>query len=116
MFKSFEDVQNLSKENLEACTASAAALTKGMQSIAAESVDFSRKSFEKSSELMEKVVASKSFDKAIEVQTGFAKEAYEAYMSQMTKMGELFAATAKDAFKPFEASMAKVAPKASAAK
>lgn len=116
MFKSFEDVQTLSKEGLEAYTASAAALTKGFQSIAAETADFSRKSFEKGSQLVEKVAATKSFDKALEVQSGFAKEAYEAYVSQMTKIGEIFAATAKDAYKPFEASMAQFSAKVPAAK
>lgn len=106
MIKSFEDVQKLSKEGFEAYTASAAAMTKGIQSIAAETADFSRKSFEKNSKLLEEVAAVKSIDKAFEVQSGFAKEAYEAYVGQMTKIGEIYAAAAKDAFKPFEATFA----------
>ena len=106
MIKSFEDVQKFSKEGFEAYTASAAAMTKGIQSIAAETADFSRKSFEKNSKLLEEVAAVKSIDKAFEVQSGFAKEAYEAYVGQVTKIGEIYAAAAKEAFKPFEASMA----------
>lgn len=112
MIKSFEDVQSLSKEGIEAYTASATAFTKGLQTIAAETADYSRKSLEHGSQLIEKVSAVKSFDKAIEVQTGFAKEAYDAYVGQMTKIGEIYTAAAKDAMKPFEQFTAKVAPAA----
>ena len=116
MIKSFDDVQNLSKEGFEAYTASAAALSKGLQTIAAETADYSRKSFETGSQLAEKPAAPTSFDQALEVHSGFAKEAYEAYVGQMTKIGEIFAATAKDAFKPFEATIAQFQGKAPAAK
>lgn len=114
MIKSFEDVQNLSKQGLEAYAASAQALTKGFQTIAAETAEFSRKAFEKNSQFLESVVGSKSFDKAIEAQQGFAKDAYEAYVSQFTKIGEIATAAAKDAVKPFEASLAQFSGKVAA--
>ena len=109
MIKSFEDFQNLSKDGYEAFVASGTALTKGFQAIAQEATDFSRKSFEKSTEVVEKATATKSFEKALEVQQGYAKEAYDA---QATKLNELYVATAKEAYKPFEASMASFGLKA----
>lgn len=102
MIKSFEDIQSMGKDNVEAYVASATAFTKGFQEIATEAAEFSRKSFEKGSEVTEKVLASKSFDKALEVQQGFAKEVFESYVAQMNKIGELYIAAAKDAYKPFE--------------
>ena len=45
-------------------------------------------------------------DKVFEVQQAFAKESYEAFVAQMTKMNELYVATAKEAYKPFESSFA----------
>jgi hypothetical protein len=107
MFKSMEDVQALSKEGFEAYVASAAAMTKGLQNIAAESADFSRRSFEKGTQALEKVIAAKSVERAIEVQQGFVKEAYESFISQMTKFNELYAAAVKDAYRPFEAHVVK---------
>lgn len=104
--KSFEEFQAMGKDGLEAYVASATALTKGFQAMAQEAADFSRKSFEKSTEAMEKAVAAKSFDKALEVQQGYAKDAYEAFVGQMSKFGELYVATAKEAYKPFESRMA----------
>lgn len=107
MFKSMEDVQAMSKEGFEAYVASATAMTKGFQNIAAESADFSRRSFEKGTQALEKVIAAKSLERALEVQQGFVKDAYESFISQVTKFNELCAATVKDAYKPFEAHVAK---------
>ena len=49
----FDKAQTFGKEQLEAMTASSAAVTKGWQSIAAETSDYTKKSFEKSRELAE---------------------------------------------------------------
>lgn len=105
MMKSFEEFQSFGKDGFEAYAASSSALTKGVQAIAQEATEFSRKSFEKSTEAVERATSAKSFDKALEVQQGYAKEAYEAFVGQMSKFGELYVATAKEAYKPFEASM-----------
>lgn len=102
MIKSFEDIQVFGKEGVEAYVNSATAMTKGMQSIATEAVDFSRKSFEQNAAVFEKVVAAKSIDKAMEVQQGYAKDMFEAYVGQLNKFGEMYANAAKEAYKPFE--------------
>lgn len=112
MMKSFEDMQAYSKDGIEAMTASTAALTKGYQDVATEVADFSKKSFEKNAAVFEKAVAAKSFDKAIEVQQVFAKESFDATVAQFTKLGELYTAAAKNAFKPFEATFAAFGVKA----
>jgi phasin family protein len=112
MMKSFEEFQSFGKDGFEAYVASSKALTSGFQTIAQETAEYSRKSFEKSSAALEKLTASKSFDKALEAQQTFAKESYESLVAQMTKLNELYIATAKDAFKPFEASLAAFGVKA----
>jgi hypothetical protein len=116
MIKSFEEFQTLGKDGFEAYATSANALTKGLQAIAQETADFSRRSFERSSEAIERAVASKSFDKALEVQQGYAKEAYEAFVGEWSKLGELYLATAKEAYRPFESSFAAYGFKAQAPK
>ena len=90
MIKSFEDAQNWGKDGFEAYVASATALTKGLQSIATEMADYSRKSFEEGSVVMEKAFAAKSIDKALEVQRGYVQSASEAYLNELTKLGELY--------------------------
>ena len=112
MMKSFEEFQSFGKDGFEAYVASSNALTKGFQAIAQEAADYSRKSFEKGSAAFEKLTASKSLDKALEVQQALAKESYDSLVAQMTKMNELYIATAKEAYKPFEASLAAFGVKA----
>ena len=104
--KNFEDVQNFGKEGFEAWVASATAMTKGVQAVAQEVAEFSRKSLELSTQTFEKAATARSVERVVEVQQGYAKEAYEAALAQANKLGELYVATAKDAFKPFEASLA----------
>ena len=106
MMKSFEEFQTFGKDGFEAYVASSTAVTKGLQAIAQETADYSRKSFEKNSSAFEKLTAVKSMDKVLEAQQAFAKESYDSLVAQMTKMNELYLNTAKEAFKPFEASMA----------
>jgi phasin family protein len=105
MFKSYEEFQTLGKDGWEAFTASSTALTKGVQAVAQDSAEFSRKSFEKGTATIEKVFAAKSFDKAIELQQAFAKEAYEDLVSQMNKVSEMWVSAAKEVYKPYEASL-----------
>ncbi len=104
--KNFEDMQNFGKEGFEAWVASATAMTKGYQAVAQEVAEFSRKSLELSTQTFEKAVTARSIERVVEVQQGYAKEAYEAAVAQANKLGELYAAAAKDAYKPFEASFA----------
>jgi phasin family protein len=111
MFK-FEDYQVYSKDGYNAVATATAAWTKGYQAIAQEVADFSRKSFERSSEIAGKALATKSIDQAVEVQQGFAREQYDAVVGEMKKLNDLYVATAKEAYKPFEASMAAFGVKA----
>lgn len=106
----FDKAQTFGKEQMEALTASSAAFTKGWQSIAAETSDYTKKSFEKSRELAEKMVAVKKMDEAVQLQTEYAKSAYEDFVAGATKIGEIYTAMAKDAFKPFEAAARKLTP------
>ena len=110
MFNNFEDVQKMSKDNMDATMKSFGALSKATQAIAAEVADYSKKSFEDGTKVMEKLLGAKSIDKAIEIQTDYAKTAYEGFVAQATKIGELYADFAKETYKPFEAYMGKAVP------
>ncbi len=110
MIKNFDDMQKIGKDNVDATMKSLGALSKASQSIATEVVDYSKKSFEDSTKVIEKMFGAKSLEKAIEIQTDYAKTAYEGFVAQATKMGELYADFAKEAYKPYEAFAVKTAP------
>ena len=81
MIKNFEDVQKISKDNMDATMKSFGALSKATQAIATEVADYSKKSFEDGTKVMEKLLGAKSIDKAIEIQTDYAKTAYEGFVA-----------------------------------
>lgn len=103
----FEDAGKFGKEAMDNGLKSLAAVTKGFQSIATVTADYSKTNFEKGAAAVEQLAQSKSLEKAIEVQSNYAKEAYEAFVAQVTKLGELYADVAKEAYKPFETALAK---------
>ena len=102
MVKNFEDLQTVGKENVDATLKSFGALSKSGQAIAVELADYSKKAFQDGSAALEKLFGVKSLDKAIEVQTEYAKTAYEGFVAEATKLGELYSDLAKEAYKPFE--------------
>jgi hypothetical protein len=107
MVKNFEDLQHFGKENMDSALKSWGALSKGAQAIAVEVADYSKKSFEDGTAVLEKLFGVKSLDKAIEVQSEFAKTAYEGFVAEASKIGELYADLAKETYKPFESLMTK---------
>jgi len=107
MLKNFEDFQKLGKDNMDTCMKQFGTVSKGWQAIATEFADYSKKSFEDGSAALEKLFGVKSFDKAIEVQTEYAKTAYEGFVAKASKIGELYADLAKETYKPFESLIAK---------
>ncbi len=111
----FEDANKKSKENLETLLKSYASLTKAFQAIATETADYSKKAFEDSVAHIEKISTVKSVDAAFELQTSYVKSAYEGYVTEATKIGEMYADLAKDAYKPYEAPVAKATAAAKAA-
>ena len=58
----FEDFQNFSKQQLEAMTSASTIWTKGMQELAAESTDYSKKAFAAGSAVFEKLLGARSVE------------------------------------------------------
>ena len=107
-----EDIQQYGKEHLDTVVASATTLQNGIQAIASAYGDYTKKSFEDTKSMVEKLSGVKSLDKAIEVQTEFAKSAYETFVAESQKIAGLYTDLAKQTFKPFEGLVAKFTPAA----
>ena len=110
MLKNFEEFQKLGKDNVDVAMKQFGTVSKGWQAIASEFADYSKKSFEDGSAALEKLFGAKSVEKAIEVQSDYVKTAYEGFVAEATKLGELYTDLAKESYKPFEGFLAKVAP------
>lgn len=107
MIEKIEEFQKLGKDNADLALKSFAAVQKSAQAIAVEFADYSKKSFEDSTAAFEKLLGAKSLDTAIEVQTSYFKTAYEGFVAEASKLGELYTDLAKETYKPFETAIAK---------
>ena len=105
---SFEDFQKFSRDQLEALTTASTTWSKGLQDIAAESTDYSKKTFAAGTAMFEKLLGARSVESAIQIQTEFAKQAYEGFVTQATRVSELYTRVASDALKPVTTAYANV--------
>ena len=103
-----EDFQNFSKQQIEAMTSFATTMTKGLQEIAAETAEYSKHAMSASSEVVEKLLGAKTFESAIQIQSDYAKTAYEGFVAKSTKINEILVKVAGEAMKPAQHALAGV--------
>jgi phasin family protein len=94
------EINTHSKKNLEAVVASVTAATKGAETLGAQAMAYSKKSMEDHVAAAKSLSSAKSVQEVVELQTAWAKSAFEAYVAQMTKASETVAASVKESFSP----------------
>ncbi|HWA61065.1 MAG TPA: TIGR01841 family phasin [Caulobacteraceae bacterium] len=94
------EVNTHSKKNLEAVVASVTAATKGVEALGAHAMAYSKKSMDDNVAAAKTLAAAKSVQEVVELQTAYAKTAFETYMAEMNKMTEIVAASFKDSLSP----------------
>ena len=103
-----EEYQRLSsKEGFDAATRSFGEMNKGFQALAAEMTDYSKRTFDDVFRAWEQLLSAKSVEQLIEIQSQCAKKAYDTHMSEMSKLGDMYVAIARNASKPVEQATAR---------
>jgi phasin family protein len=82
----------------------------GLHTIATAYGNYTRKSLEETRSFVEKLSEVRSLDKAVEVQTEFAKQAYETFVAESQKMRDLYGKLARQTLKPLEGFVTKSTP------
>lgn len=100
--KSYDHFVGYGKETVEAYMQAANVAGKGAETLHNEIYAYSKQSIEDSISAAKALMATKSVHEAFELQTDFAKTAFDGYVSQMTKLGEIFASTTKDSLAPIQ--------------
>jgi phasin family protein len=100
--KGYDQVLGYTKDTVDAYVQSATVAGKGAETINSEIYAYSKQSIEDSVAAAKALFGSKSVHEAFELQTNFAKSAFDAYVSEVTKLSELFASTSKSAFEPLQ--------------
>ena len=99
--------QQESKKQVDAALVAANCLSVDFQTLATAYGNYTKKSFEDTKAFVEKLSGVRSLEKAVEIQTEFAKQAYETFVTESQKIRELYSGLAKQSLKPFEGLVAK---------
>jgi len=95
------------KPQVDAALAAANCPSVDFQTLATAYGNYTKKSFEDTKAFVEKLSGVRSLEKAVEIQTEFAKQAYETFVTESQKIRELYSGLAKQSLKPFESLVAK---------
>jgi hypothetical protein len=98
VFVKFEDILNFGMKRFETVTTATASTTKGLQAIAAEAADYSKKSFESTCAFAEKLRHASKPDEIVDMHSSFAKSAYDDFFNKASKIGQIYSNLAKEAF------------------
>ena len=105
-----EEYQRLSKNGFDAAVHSFAEVNKSFQALTDEMTGYSKKVFDDGCHAWEQLVGAKSFDRVLEIQSQYAKKAYDDHMAEVSKLGEMYVNLARNAYKPVEQAVTKQAP------
>jgi hypothetical protein len=102
MSNSFDSIQSFGKDNVDVAMKAADAVAKGFQAMATEAADFGKRNFEASTAAFEKIASAKSVDAVVAAQQDYVRSAYQGYVGQVTRFGEIVADIAKNAAAPYQ--------------
>ena len=101
-----EEFQRVGKNGFDASVRSLTEVSKGFQAIRASMIDYNKKSFEDGTRAFEQLVGAKSIEQAWEIQSQYTKKAFEGYVAQASKIGEMYVDLARSAYQPVEQAVA----------
>ena len=107
MYQGFEHFQKVGQDGLDTTVRSFGEVNKGLQAIATEVTNYSKKAFEDGTRAFQQLIGAKSVEQAFEIQSQFAKKAYDAYVAELSKLGEMYVGLARNAYKPVESALSK---------
>ena len=99
-----QQAQERFQTGFEAASRSLSEAKKGFQAMADELTDFSKSRWEAVFQAWEQLLRVRHLGDVVEVQTRYAQRAYDAYMSEMSKLGEMYLGTARNAASPVKES------------
>ena len=94
------EYQKAAEVGFETASHSLGEINRGLQAIAAEMRDFSKRRLEDVFGTWEQVLRARNFGEVIEAQTRYAQRAFDAYKSEISKVGEMYLGTTRNATKP----------------
>ena len=103
LLKGYEEYTAFSKANLDALVKSGTVAAKGAEDLNKELLAFARASFDKSVAAGRALLSAKSINEVVELQNSYAKQSFDSFVAEATKLQELSVKVANEAFAPLNA-------------
>jgi phasin family protein len=110
------ELNGQSKRNVEAVVASVTAATKGVETVGAQAIAFSKKAFDDYVAQTKALTGARSVQEVVELQTGYAKVAIEGYIAELNRASEVVSAAMKDSLRPINERVSAVVEQVQAAR
>jgi hypothetical protein len=92
-----QEYQNAAAAGLEVSSHSVSEFNRGLQEFADEMTDYSKRSLEEVVRAWQRLLDARMFGRLVEIQTRYIQNAYEAYTSEASRVGELYLGSARRA-------------------
>jgi phasin family protein len=100
VFAGYDELADLGCENFAAVLRANAALTEGMDAIGKEVMGYARSSLENAAEAATALLAAKTFEDLVQLNSDFAKASFERMVARSTKLSEMGVKVANEALAP----------------
>jgi hypothetical protein len=97
-----QEYQKAAEIGVEAASRSFGEVNRGLQALAAEMTDYSKKAFDDAIRTWEQLIGVRSVEQAVQIQSDYAKKAYENHMAELSKLTKICVGMAEAASTPVE--------------
>jgi phasin family protein len=102
LFKSYEELSQLGKENIDAFVKSGTIVAKGFEDMGKIWMAFTQRSLESSVETAKAAIACKTIREVVDLQSDFARQSFDSMVAEGTKIGEISVKVANEAIQPLQ--------------
>jgi phasin family protein len=100
LFAGYEQWTDVGRENFTAVLRANAALSEGLEAIGKEVMQYARRSFEQAAETATALLAAKTLEDVVQLNTQFAKANIEGLIERSAKLSEMGVKVASEALAP----------------
>jgi hypothetical protein len=97
-----QQVQDRLQSGFEAASRSFTEANKGFRAVATEMTEYSKAAFDDVIRTWEQLIGARSLEQAMQIQSDYAKRAYENHMAELSKLGQMYMGMVGDASKSVE--------------
>ena len=102
-FKVYEEISKFSKDNIEACVAASTIAAKGAENIGKAVMAFTQESMEAGAQVAKAVLGAKTLREAVDLNADFAKQSFDKFVAESTKLSEMTVKVSNEALEPISA-------------